>query len=123
MPLKVVFAAFGIYPEYIRSKGAVTGKNLCKIQFQCFVSFGCYMVSLNKIWDHQNKPKTNFYLCMFEKDLKTFDSRINILHQRVRSLAGEHIFLKQLLLGNDQICIFVFCETCLSQNHPKKIWL
>ena len=55
------------------------------------------MVYTNKIRDHRNKPKTNFYLCLFEKDLKTFESRIYILHQRVRSLAGERILLKHFL--------------------------
>ena len=57
------------------------------------------------------------------KELKLFDSRIKILHQNARSLAGQHLLLKELIEDIGYNCIFAFSETWLSQNHPEEFWL
>ena len=56
------------------------------------------------------------------KKLKLFDSRIKILHQNARSLAGQHLLLKELIQDIGYNCIYAFSETWLSQNHPEEFW-
>ena len=56
------------------------------------------------------------------KDLELFDSRIKILHQNARSLAGQHLLLKEVIQDIGYNCIYAFSETWLSQNHPEEFW-
>ena len=56
------------------------------------------------------------------KELELFDSRIKILYQNARSLAGQYLLLKELIHDIGHNCIYAFSETWLSQNHPQEIW-
>ena len=56
------------------------------------------------------------------KELELFDSRIKILHQNARNLAGQNPLLKELIQVIGYKCIYAFSETWLSQNHPEELW-
>ena len=56
------------------------------------------------------------------KELKLFDSRKNILYQNARSLAGQHLLLKERIQDIGYNCIYAFSKTWLSQNHPEEFW-
>ena len=56
------------------------------------------------------------------RELELFDSRIKILHQNARSLAGQHLLLKEPTQDIGYNCICAFSETWLSQNHPEEFW-
>ena len=56
------------------------------------------------------------------KKLKLFDSRIKILHQNARSLAGQHLLWKELIQDIGYNCIYAFSETWLSQNLAEEFW-
>ena len=56
------------------------------------------------------------------KELNLFDSRIKILHQNARSLAGQYLLLKELTQVVGYNGIYAYCETWLSQNHPEEFW-
>ena len=48
------------------------------------------------------------------KELELCNSRIKILHQNARSLAGEHLLLKELIQDIGYNCVYAFSETWLS---------
>ena len=56
------------------------------------------------------------------KELELFDSRIKILYQNARILAGQHLLLNELIQEVGYNCIYAFSETWLSQNHAEEFW-
>ena len=56
------------------------------------------------------------------KELELFETRIKIVPQDTRSLAGQHLLLKELTQDIGYNCTFAFSETWLSQNHPEEFW-
>ena len=43
-------------------------------------------------------------------------------YQNARSLAGQHLLLKELIQDTGYNCIYAFSETWLSKNHPEEFW-
>ena len=56
------------------------------------------------------------------KDLKLFEPRKKILHQNVKSLAGQNLLLKEHNQDIGNICIYAFSDNWLSQNLPEEFW-
>ena len=77
---------------------------------------------LLKSGDIETNPGPVLPLALMMKKLKLSDSRIKILHQNARSLAGQHLLLKKLIQDIGYNCIYAFSETWLSQNHPEQFW-
>ena len=57
------------------------------------------------------------------KELELFESRMKILRQNDRSLARQHLLLKELIQDIGHNCKYAFSETCLSKNYPQEFWL
>ena len=78
--------------------------------------------STEKSGDIDINPGPILPYALMMKELELFDSRIKILHQNARSLAGQHLLLKELIQDIGHNCICAFSETWSSQNHPQKFW-
>ena len=57
------------------------------------------MVPSTKKWRIKINPGPILHYALMMKELDLFDSRIKILHQIARSLAGQHLLLKEVILN------------------------
>ena len=73
---------------------------------------GCYLVFSTKKW----QPILPHAIMM--KELKLSDSSWKILLQNARSLAEQHLQLKELIKDLGYNWIQAFSEKWLSKNHP-----
>ena len=76
------------------------------------------MVPSTKIGDIEINPGIILPYELMKEELKVLDSRVNILYKNARSLAGQHLLLKELIQDIGYNCIYAFNKTWLSQNHP-----
>ena len=80
------------------------------------------MVHSTKNVDIELNPGPILPYELMMKELKLFYSRIKILHQNARSLAGQHLLLKELIQDIGYNGIYAFSERWLSQNHSEEFW-
>ena len=120
---EIFFAVFFMHLENLHSKEVVTATKCLKIQIRLFFFLGCYKVTSSKKRRYRNK-RGHIILpyALMMKELELFDSRITILHQNDRSLAGQHLLLKELIQDNGYNCLYAFSETWLSKNYPEEFW-
>ena len=91
-------------------------------QIQPFFFLGCSLVPFTKLGDIEINLGSNLPFALMMKDIKLIDSRIKILHQKARRLAGQNLLFKELNQDIGYICIYSFSETWLSQNLPEELW-
>ena len=80
------------------------------------------MLSSTKREDIEINLGSILLYALMMKVRKLFDSRITILHQNARRLAGQNLLLKELNQDIVYNCIYAFSKTWLSQNLPKGFW-
>ena len=119
-----------LYLEYLQAlsripsfKGSCNSKQ-CALKSKFNLSFFLVVIwyLLLKSGDIEINPGPILPYALMMKELELFDSRIKILHQNARSLAGQHLLLKELIQDIGHNCIYAFSETWLSQNHPQEFW-
>ena len=91
-------------------------------QIQPFFFLGCSNVPFNQRGDIEINLGSILPYALMMKDIKLFDSRIKILYQNARRLAGQNLLFEELNQDIGYNCIYAFSETWLSQNLPEEFW-
>ena len=109
------------YASRIPSFKAICNLKQCALPSKFNLSFFLVVIwyLLLKSGNIEINPGPVLPYALMMKKIKLFDSRIKILHQNARSLAGQHLLLKELIQDIGYNCIYAFSETWLSQNHPE----
>ena len=116
-----IFYSF-LYASRISSFKESCNSKQCALtsKFNIFFFLVVIWYLLLKSGDIEINPGPVLPHALIMKKLKLFDSTIKILHQNARSLAGQHLLLKELIQYIGYNCIYAFSETWLSQNHPEE---
>ena len=122
--LQKFFCSFPYASRIPSFKGSCNSKQ-CALTSKFNLSFFWVVIwyLLLKSVDIEINPGPVLPYALMMKKLKLIDSRIKILHQNARSLAGQHLLLKEPIQDIGYNCIYAFSETWLSQNHPEEFWL